>query len=79
MGNVFDSLHSLLVFSSRDAGANEEDAWLYGIIVGWEDEDGSAMNELREKFRWDDQTVLELRSLHTEFRKVKEAYDKRHG
>jgi hypothetical protein len=54
------SLHDLLVFNVRDWGQDSADAWLYGVIVGW---DGPAMKELAEKHRWSSETVARLRRL----------------
>lgn len=39
-----------IVFDSRDWVENKRDAWIYGIVVGWDDD---SLNELAQKFRWD--------------------------
>jgi len=58
--NVVDSLHACLAFSPRDWGANKRDAWLWGIICGW---DAESLDELRVRFRWSAAEVARLRKL----------------
>lgn len=64
-----ESLKSAIVFSVDDWGASRAMAWVYGIVVGWDDEDGNddAMAELAVKFRWDATAVARLRRLHEAF------------
>lgn len=59
-----ESLHNLLVFNARDWGASETDAWLWGVIVGW---DGPSMKELATRHRWSEETVARLRSLRAAY------------
>ena len=72
--NPFEALHNLITFSSKDFGANRTDAWLYGIVVGWDNEDTDpdpedlgAMDELAATFGWDAQTVAQLRELRSQW------------
>lgn len=72
--NPFEALHNLITFSSRDFGADRTDAWLYGIVVGWDNEDTDpdpedlgAMDELAATFGWDAQTVAQLRELRSQW------------
>lgn len=64
-----ESLKSAIVFSADDWGASRALAWVYGIVVGWDDEDGNddAMVELAAKFGWDATGVARLRRLHAAF------------
>lgn len=63
----FDSLHGVIVFSPRDWGAHREEAWIYGIVVGW---GLDAMAECAARFGWDAGTVRRLRLLHLAFRRA---------
>ena len=60
-----------MAFSSRDWGATRGDAWLYGIVVGWDndpDDDpedhNDAMAELAVQYGWGADDVTRLRDLH---------------
>ena len=48
--NAFDSLINTIVFDPRDWSLNPKDLWIYGIIVGWEDE---CLKEFEQRFWWD--------------------------
>ena len=52
------SLRSVMATSPRDWAATSGDAWLYGIIVGW---DEAALAELSAKYRWDNIDRARLR------------------
>ena len=56
-----ESLFNCVVFDSRDWSLEKTDAWIYGIIVGW---DEASLESLKNKFRWDDKTVQRLKSLN---------------
>lgn len=63
-----ESLKSVIVFSADDWGASRAMAWVYGIVVGWDDgDDHEAMDELAQKFGWDATNVARLRRLHDAF------------
>lgn len=67
IADVLDSLACTLAFSSRDWGANPRDAWLWGVLNGWDaDEPGdeSAMDEMASSHGWSDVTVGRLRGFH---------------
>lgn len=51
---------SAMVTHPRDWAADYRDAWLYGIIVGWDD---ASLKELADKFRWSEKTVDKLREV----------------
>lgn len=69
--NPLESLHNTIVFSVRDYGNYSKDAWIYGIIVGWDDE---SLKELKIKFSWDDEAINRLKTLHDRFKKLCEDY-----
>lgn len=60
LSDALESAHATMVFDSRDWAAKKRDAWLYGLLVGW---DGPAMRELQAKFGWSDDDVRRLRRL----------------
>lgn len=64
---VMQSLHECIVFDAKDYSASKRDAWIYGIIVGW---DGPAMRELKAKFGWSDATVERMRALRESWRRT---------
>lgn len=65
-----ESIRSLLATDSRDWGEDRGDAWLWGIVMGWDDEDleCSAMELVARKHDWDEATVARLRLLHERFK-----------
>lgn len=73
--NPFQSLKNVLAFSCRDWSADLEDAWIYGIIVGWgfdEDDEGkSCTDELEKKFgsnKWSKSDTKRLKVLHNNWK-----------
>lgn len=73
---ALDSVYECMVFDSRDWAACRRDAWLWGVLVGWDpDEPGDtddAMAELAAKHHWTAENVARLRTLHAavaEFRR----------
>lgn len=62
------SVADTLAFSARDWSIGRDTAWLYGIIHGWDAENGSnesAMPEMARVHGWDEREVTRLRKLHT--------------
>lgn len=69
---VTGSLSDTLAFSADDWAASRAMAWVWGIVCGWDDDDdpddeGGAMADLAERWRWDDEGVARLRRLHARF------------
>lgn len=62
----FKSLHDAVVFSSKDWSLTETNAWIYGIVVGW---DVDSLNEIKRTFKWSDELVDRLKLLHEAFPK----------
>jgi len=55
--NWKESLDQCIPFSARDWALDKRDAWVYGIIIGWEDEDTGDINEkiralFLKRFSW---------------------------
>ena len=48
-----ESLRDTLPFSCRDWGQEKRDAWIWGIICGWNND---CFKEFNQKFGWDDKT-----------------------
>ena len=65
-----ESIRCAMAFSSRDWSVNHRDAWIYGIVVGY---DRSSMNESKRLHRWTDDTVARLMELRKQYVKEQEA------
>lgn len=72
IGDVLDNLQRLIVHASRDWGAHGRDAWLYGVLVGWECEDNHehdwicqeesvSLTDMASRFGWHEDYVARLR------------------
>lgn len=59
-----EAIKDIICFSSRDWSENRGDAWLYGIVIGWDD---GAMMELASKFDWGKSQIDLLKELHGKF------------
>lgn len=62
------SLRTTIVLDSRDWGALSRDAWIYGIVIGW---DRESLDELQERFQWSTETRARLIRLHRAFLQMK--------
>ncbi|MDV6267050.1 hypothetical protein [Rhodococcus globerulus] len=70
----FEALHNAISFSSMDFGSASDVAWIYGIVVGWDNDNPdegehpyAAMRELAQRFNWPLKKVQLLRSLRAEW------------
>ena len=63
------SLRETVIFAPRDWALNKSDAWIYGIVCGWDDgEDGlEAMREVATEHGWSADDVARLKRLHAQF------------
>lgn len=63
--NPLESISSTIAFDSRDWSTDKNDAWIYGIVLGWADEGESedALNDVAETHRWTPDTVDRLKRL----------------
>lgn len=59
-----ESMRNIMAFSVRDWGQNGEDAWLWGIVMGWDD---YCLRELQDKHGWSPEGIDRLKWLHTQF------------
>jgi hypothetical protein len=62
--NPMESIYDTIVFDSKDFSLNKRDAWLYGIVVGWD----KAYEELKLKHKWTDEEVARNKRLHEKFK-----------
>lgn len=62
--NIFDSLNDCIVFHVRDWAADKRDAWLWGIICGWDDE---SIAEVQAKHGWSDHATARLKRLRAQW------------
>lgn len=74
-----DSIITAMVTDPRDWSIDEVDAWLYGIIVGWGDDelaeylgtnDLNALEEIQKKHNWSYETVERLKQLRAKFESI---------
>lgn len=69
LADVRSSLESVVAFDPRDWSLDKRDAWIYGIVFGWESEelDEDPMGDVAKRHGWDDAAVQRLRELHEAF------------
>ena len=65
-----ESLSVTIPFSSKDWGKEKRDAWIYGIICGWDD---NCFSEFEMKFGWNIETFERLKRLHEKFELLRAA------
>lgn len=72
--NPLKALGTTLAFSVDDWGASRAMSWVWGIVLGWDDEDDDgAMVEQARRHGWSDETVARLRRLHDAFKAIADA------
>lgn len=71
------ALEDTLAFAANDWAASRAEAWVYGIILGWEfdnPEDGPQLREeFRQKFGWTGEQIARLEALHEAFEALERA------
>jgi len=78
-----EALRRIIATSFNDWALHRGDAWLYGIVLGWDSdpddvilEDGedpaAAMREVAARHGWTDHDVARLRQLHAKFNALEE-------
>lgn len=65
-----ESLHAAVVTSPRDWSVSQSDAWIYGIVVGW---DHDTMIEISSKFGWTVEVTQRLADIHQAMAELLEA------
>lgn len=59
LSEALESVRGAMVFDPRDWSLINQDAWVYGILVGW----GDALPEIARKHRWPPADVERLKRL----------------
>ncbi len=66
--SALDSARTTMALSSNDWSTASDFAWLWGILVGWKDDDGNPDDEtlarFARRFRWSAADVERLKTLH---------------
>jgi hypothetical protein len=65
--NFVESLHDCMVFDARDWALDNRNAWMYGIVVGW---DADSMADVAQKHGWTPEEIDRLKRLHGKAAKV---------
>jgi len=60
------SLKSCMAFDPRDWALGERDAWIWGIVHGWDD----ALSEVAYSHGWDEEATVRLVNLHQQFERL---------
>ena len=68
--NPLESIANAMAFSVSDWSLEKRDAWIYGIVLGWDD---AAMKEMQQKFGWPDSECQRLNRMHERFVVMQEA------
>jgi hypothetical protein len=67
ISDAIASIRSTIIFSPRDWAADVRDAWVYGIVVGWDD---PSIKELSSKFGWEIKEIKKMKQLHNALKKL---------
>ena len=72
--NPLKSLATIIATDSADWGADRVMAWIYGIVLGWDDDPDdppelrcNAMDQIATQHNWSYEKVARLRRLHTKY------------
>ena len=65
--SIFDTLSTM----PRDMAEYKRDAWVYGIVVGW----NSSFKEVADKHNWSPKDRLRLDTLHKQFTELRVNYE----
>ena len=65
--NPLKSLRNTVVFGAKDWSVDKRDAWIYGIIVGWNDE---SLENLAKKYHWSPEHIQRLKRLNARFKQL---------
>ena len=68
-----ESLRNTIVFGAKDWSEHKRDAWIYGIVVGWNDE---SLSELSKKYRWSEEHAQRLKQLNQAFKRLQQTKGK---
>ena len=68
--NPLDSIKNTMAFSSKDWSLCSDDAWIYGIVLGWDD----ALDFICETYQWNTETKARLVHLHDIWNQIYEKH-----
>ncbi len=68
--NPLESISIAMATWSGDWSTDPRLAWIYGIVNGWDDNDGDAMAEMSKLHGWTPEAVARLRRLHAEYQRL---------
>lgn len=63
--NPFESIKTCMATHVRDWSEDNRDAWMYGIVFGW---DSASMKQLSKKFGWQRSDVERLKRLRKAYK-----------
>lgn len=66
---ALNSARNTMTLSTKDWSVDRASAWVYGILVGWEDDQ---LVELAQRHGWPDSEVLRLDGYHRALKKEME-------
>ncbi len=79
IANPLEAISNMIAFNSRDFAEDRFEAWLYGIVLGWDGDDNDpydgdgAMDEVAARFGWTAAQVANLRALHANWKRLESA------
>lgn len=73
INNPFEALERTIAFDVSDWGADRRKAWIYGIVLGWDDEE--CFKEFKYNLGWSDENIEILKTLRENYLKAKELYE----
>jgi hypothetical protein len=74
--NPLQKLRETMCFTSRDVGEDKMIAFMYAIIVGWNDE---AYEDLRKTHNWSDRDIALQKEWHLNYKKAWNLYMENNG
>ena len=68
--NSLESINACIVTDSKDWALNRRDAWLYGIVAGWDD----ALDKVAKRFNWNKNDKHRLRRLNLQYQRLRRCF-----
>jgi hypothetical protein len=65
--NPLQRMRETFAFTSRDCSEDKMIAFLYGIVMGWDDE---SYNEIKSKHNWSDEDIRLQKQWHQNYNKA---------
>lgn len=63
-----ESIENCIAFDAMDWSTNGNHAWLYGIVMGWDDD---SLKSLQSQHHWSDEAVERLKRLNEKYKELK--------